>query len=313
MINRTILSTANNINLAFNYDYKKAMPIIAVCAGQTIWGFSYVFTKTAMNFASPDVLLSIRFLIAFLIMNVMILTGKYKVSFKGKHIKPILILSIMEPLYFYFESYGILYTNATFAGVIIAIVPIVSIMLAALFLKEYPTKKQTLFCFLPIIGVVIITISSSALGIVSPVGVFLLLCTCISSAGYKIVNKKSAEEFTAFERTYFVLLASSVVFTISAFKSVNGNLYEYIKPVFNVGFIFPVIVLSCFCSIMANVFVNYAAGKISVAKMATFGTLTTVWSMFAGVIFLGEPITIVSFFASVLILVGIWAVTKEKN
>ena len=64
---------------------------------------------------------------------------------------------------------------------------------------------------------------------------------------------------------------------------------------------------------MANVFVNYAAGKISVAKMATFGTLTTVWSMFAGVIFLGEPITIVSFFASVLILVGIWAVTKEKN
>ena len=63
---------------------------------------------------------------------------------------------------------------------------------------------------------------------------------------------------------------------------------------------------------MANVFVNYAAGKLSVATLATFGTLTTVWSMFAGVVFLGEPITVMSFVGSVIILIGIWQVTKAK-
>ncbi len=293
-------------------DSKRALPILAVCAGQTIWGFSYIFTKIAMTCASPDVLLSIRFILAFLLMNLMCLTGKYKISFKGKKIKSLLILGIMEPLYFYFESYGILYTNATFSGVIIAVVPVVSILLAVLFLKEYPTKRQTLFCLLPIVGVIIITISSSALGIVSPIGVFLLLCTCLTSAAYKIVNRKSAEEFSAFERTYIVLLVSSVVFTISALKSVNGNIHEYIMPVFNPQFIIPVAILSIFCSVMANVFVNYAAGKLSVAALATFGTLTTVWSMFAGVVFLGEPITVMSFLGSVIILIGIWQVTKSK-
>ena len=50
---------------------QKAMPILAVCAGQTIWGFSYIFTKIAMGVASPDVLLSIRFILAFLLMNIM--------------------------------------------------------------------------------------------------------------------------------------------------------------------------------------------------------------------------------------------------
>ena len=291
---------------------QKAMPILAVCAGQTIWGFSYIFTKIAMGVASPDVLLSIRFILAFLLMNIMMLTGKHKVSLKGKNIKSLLILGVMEPLYFYFESYGILYTNATFSGVIIAIVPVVSILLAVLFLKEYPTKRQTLFCLLPIVGVIIITISGSALGVVSPIGVFLLLCTCLTSAAYKIVNRKSAEEFSAFERTYIVLLVSSVVFTFSAFKSVNGNIHEYIRPIFNQQFIIPVAILSIFCSVMANVFVNYAAGKLSVATLATFGTLTTVWSMFAGVVFLGEPITVMSFVGSVIILIGIWQVTKAK-
>lgn len=276
---------------------QKAMPILAVCAGQTIWGFSYIFTKIAMASASPDVLLSIRFIIAFALMNIMCLTGKYKISLKGKKLRSLLILGVMEPLYFYFESYGILYTNATFSGVILAVVPVVSILLAILFLKEYPTKRQALFCLLPIVGVIIITISGSALGVVSPIGVFLLLCTCLTSAAYKIVNRKSAEEFSAYERTYIVLLVSSVVFTVSALKSVNGNIHEYIKPVFNPEFIIPVAILSIFCSVMANVFVNYAAGKLSVATLATFGTLTTVWSMFAGVVFLGEPITVMSFIA----------------
>lgn len=294
-------------------DAHKAMPIIAVCIGQTIWGFSYLFTKTAMNYASPDQLLSVRFIIATIIMTFMLFTGKYKVSLKGKKLKSLILLGIMEPLNFYFESYGILYTNATLAGVIIAVVPVVSILLAVLLLKEYPTKRQTFYCFLPIIGVIIITISSSSLGIAKPFGIFLLFCTCITSALYRVINRKSAEEYSAFERTYIVLIVSSIVFTVSALRQTGWSFNEYIKPVFNTGFIVPVLILSVFCSVTACMLVNYAAGEISVAKLSTFGTLTTVWSMFSGVIFLKEPITVMSFFGSLLILIGIWKVTKEKQ
>ena len=298
----------------FFYDKEKVIPIAAVCAGQTIWGFSYIFSKMAMDVSSPEILLSIRYIIAFALMNVLCLTGKFKVSFKGKkNIKSLFIMGLLEPVYFYFESYGILYTNATFSGVIMSVVPIVSILFAVIFIKEYPTKKQALFCLLPIAGVIIMTISGSALGIVSPIGVILLLCTCVASASYKTVNRKSAEDFTAFERTYIVMFISSVIFTISALVSVKGDLRQYINPVFNFNFIVPVLILSIFCSVVANVFVNYAAGKISVAKLSTFGTLTTIWSMFAGVLFLNEPMTVLSFIGSIFILIGIWQVTKAKD
>ena len=133
------------------------------------------------------------------------------------------------------------------------------------------------------------------------------------TSGKNISDFKSSSWDVIPERTYIVMFISSVIFTISALVSVKGDLRQYINPVFNFNFIVPVLILSIFCSVVANVFVNYAAGKISVAKLSTFGTLTTIWSMFAGVLFLNEPMTVLSFIGSIFILIGIWQVTKAKD
>ncbi|GFI61266.1 hypothetical protein IMSAG049_00423 [Clostridiales bacterium] len=218
---------------------------------------------------------------------------KYKISFKGKNLRPILLLGIMEPLYFYAESQGILYTNATYSGIVLSVVPVVSIALAAVFLKEYPTSRQAVFSLLPVAGVVISAVSGCSLGIVTPLGAFFLTVTCLSSAAYKIFNRKAAEEFSVFERTYAVIFICSLIYTISGLHSLNWSFKEYIAPVFNPYFILPVLVLSIFCSVICNLLVNYAAGKLSVAKFSAFGTLTTLFSMFSGVLFLGEPFTAV--------------------
>ena len=103
------------------------MPLAMAALGHIIWGFSVLFSKVAMEVAQPDVLLSIRFLLSALLMTLMILFGKAKLSLRGKNLKPLLLLAVTEPMYFYFESYGILYTNATFAGVVLAVAPAVAI------------------------------------------------------------------------------------------------------------------------------------------------------------------------------------------
>ena len=77
-----------------------------------------------------------------------------------------MLLAATEPFCFYFESCGILYTNATFAGVVLAVVPVVSILLAAVFLREFPSRRQVLFCLLPIAGVVFLREPLTALSLV---------------------------------------------------------------------------------------------------------------------------------------------------
>ena len=190
------------------------MPLAMAALGHIIWGFSVLFSKVAMEVAQPDVLLSIRFLLSALLMTLMILFGKAKLSLRGKNLKPLLLLAVTEPMYFYFESYGILYTNATFAGVVLAVAPVVAILLSVLFLKEYPTRRQAVFCLLPVAGVMLMTVSGSSMGIIRPLGVVFLMGACLTSGAYKTVNRRTAQEFTAFERTYVVMLACAAAFTI---------------------------------------------------------------------------------------------------
>lgn len=293
-----------------NKQYKLAL--LAALAGNAIWGFSFLFTRTALKTVDiPAVLLSMRFLIAFLIMTGMLVLGKAKFSLKGKRILPLLFLGIVEPLCFLLETYGILYTNATVAGVVMAVSPIVSILLAALLLHEIPGREQLLFCLLPVAGVILITVAGSDLGIVTPLGIILLLGNCFTAGAYRTANRKSAEEFTAFERTYAVVSISAIAFLVMALVQLKGDVGAYLAPLGDGSYLLSLLVLSVFCSVVAYLLVNYGSGLMSVAKMATFGAISTVCSTFAGVVLLKEPVSWLILLGAALIILGVWQVTRK--
>ena len=292
---------------------KAILPVLFAAMGNIIWGFSFLFTKIGLG-ASPDpnVMLAHRFLIATMFMVVLMLMGKGKLSFKGKNWKPVVLMLIMQVLYYFLETYGILYTNATISGLVLAVVPVVTIGTGALFLKEYPTPRQALFCLMPVAGVILMTVSGKELGVVTPIGIVLLLLTLLTSAFYKTVNRKAAEEFTSFERSFLVLGNAALVFSLVGMGSVGWNVKTFVAPLLHIEYLLSVLSLGLLCSVAAQLLTNYASGKMSVFKMSSFGALSTLCSVFAGVVFLKEPMNITLLLGSVLILVGIRQVTKPK-
>ena len=64
---------------------------------------------------------------------------------------------------------------------------------------------------------------------------------------------------------------------------------------------------------VAYLLVNYGSGVMSVAKMATFGAVSTVCSTFAGVVLLKEPVSWLILLGAALIIVGVWQVTRKGN
>ena len=290
---------------------RPSLPVLAACAGQTIWGFSYLFIRVALRYAQPDVMLAMRFVLAFLLINIPLLTGRQKISLKGKPLKPLVLFAITEPLYFLAESYAVLYTNSTYTGVMLAVSPIGSIALAALLLREFPSKRQLLLCLLPITGVILITLSGSSLGIVTPKGAFFLAATCLVSASMRTLNRLSSQSYTSFERTYFIMLSGAAVFFVIALVRFRDQPQAFTEPLSHPLFLLAIIVLSVFCSVAANLLVNYAAGNMPVATFSSFGTITTVCSTFSGVLFLHEPLTLASLAGAILIIVGIRQVLKS--
>ncbi len=288
----------------------------AFCAalGNVFWGLSFLLIKVGLAYApNPNVMLSHRFLLATLFMSLFLLTGKEKLSFKGKNWRPVVILMVMQVSYYIFETYGILYTNSVIAGLVLAVVPVATIITGALFLKEYPTWRQALFCIMPVAGVIIMTVSGQELGVIKPLGILFLLITMLISAFYKTANRKAALEFSAFQRTFMILACSGTFFTFVGLKSVGWDLSVYAAPLLHWDYSLSVFGLGLFCSITANLLVNYAAGKMSVFKLASFGSLSTLCSTVAGVVFMGEPMNLPLFLGAVLILVGIREVTRPNK
>ena len=289
------------------------IPVLAAVTGNAFWGFSFLFTRIALQETTPEVMLAVRFAIAFGLMNIPLLLGRQKLRLKGKRLLPLLGLAVVEPLVFFSESYGILHTNATFAGVMVAISPVFAIALAALVLKEHPTRRQLIFCALPVVGVIVMVLAGKTLGVVTPLGVFFLLLNCLCNGSYRLFNRWSSRDFTPFERTYMVLLSCLVVFTASALVSVKGDWRVSVQAAVNPKVILPVLALALLCSIGSNMLVNYAAGRMSVAKISAFSSLITLCSTFGGIVILREPFSAMSLLGTALIVYGIWQVSRPES
>ena len=287
------------------------LPVLTAALGNIIWGLSFLFIRTALAYADSNLMLAHRFGIAALVMAGYLLITKKRITWKGKDWFSLFLLMLSQGAYFIFETWGLMYSNTTISGLVLAVVPIAAIVTGALFLKEYPTRQQVLLCLLPVAGVILMTVSGNELGALKPLGVLFLLCACICSALYKTVNRKSAQDFTPFERTFFILLSSAVMFAVSGMNSVKWDIGAFFAPLGNVEYTLSVLFLSLLCSIAANMLVNHAAGRMSVLKLSSFGALSTLTTMATGVLILHEPMNLSLLLGAVLILIGIWHLTKK--
>lgn len=289
----------------------KNLAVLAAFLGNSIFGFSFMFSKVALNEMSPLVLLSLRFVIAFITLNCILLIFKIKIRFKGKDFYWLLLLGILQPiLYFLFENYGIENSTASFSGIMISLIPIVALSLGCIILKEKATRLQIMFSACSIVGVIILSLGKQE-GQTGVKGFLLLLGAVFSGAGFNILSRKTSSSYSAFERTYFMFLVGSIFFTVAAILQMKGNYFPlFVKAFQSEKILFSILYLAVISSVGAMLLLNFAATHMPVAKYSSFANLVTVVAIFAGIIFLKEGFTTVQMLGSVLIILGVFGVNR---
>ncbi len=292
---------------------------LAALTGNGIFGFSFMFSRMALMETTPFVMLMYRFLIAaFALTGVAFWasrthqSGWLRFAPKKRHAWQLLLLGLVQPVsYFLCESYGISLTNATVSGVIIALIPIMALAAGFLFMGERPSWQQVGFSLLSIAGVVVMTLQQSAGGDVQPLGVVLLVGAVISGAAFNILSRKLSADFSALERTYVMMLIAAAAFTALAFIETRGDATLLLAPLGSGRFLAAMVYLPLLSSVLAFLCLNYAATILPVGKSTAFCNVTTVLSVFAGVVFLGEPISAVSVLAAAVIILGVFGVQRS--
>lgn len=298
--------------------------ILAAIIGNGIFGFSFMFSRIALEIAQPFVLLMDRFILAFALLSLLAIWARRKkigmgqdevhwlrFDLRGKPVLPLLCMGVVQPVaYFLCESYGIRLTNSTFAGVIIATAPLAGLIAAFFTLHEIPNRSQVVFSVLSIAGVVMMTLLQQSEGDVRLIGALILLGAVVSGTMFNVISRKLSQQFSALERTWMMMGVAAVSFTLLALLQCRGDMEQMIAPLRNRNFILALMYLGGLSSVIAFMALNVAAGKLTVAKNMAFCNLTTVLSLFAGVVFLHEPFSPLSLAASILIILGIWGVQR---
>ncbi len=292
--------------------------LIAVILGNSIFGFSFLFSKIALELTIPSVMLAVRFTVAFLALNLVVfigkLTNKLEFSLKGKPLKDVLLLALFQPgIYFVAESYGIKLTSSAFAGTIIAVIPIAGI-LCDVFLMHAKVGKKQIFCSLgSVLGVIITTLGAQNMKS-SVLGVLLLLISVAAGALFYVFSKKSGEHFNALERTYMMFGMGTVIYVTFALLECRGRYGELIMPaISNSSFWGCIVYLSIVSSVMAFLLLNYGSSYVSVSEASIFANLTTVISIAAGVFFVNETFTLWQMIGAIIIVGSVYISSANKE
>ena len=241
-----------------------------------IWGFTFLASRIAQDYGTPFVLLFWRFALAFLLLNLLRLTGRFPVRFRSRKLWPVLLAGLFEPvLYFPCEQYGLRLTSTSFSGVMVALIPLCSLVYGTIFLHEKATWRQVVFSVLSVAGVIVLAVYATGIGAGSFLGFLILLGTVFAGAGYIVACRACSVSFTAFERTYITCGMGAAAFGVLSYLALNR-----------------------------------ALEVLPVARTAALINFSTVVSVLAGVLILREPFGWVSAAASAAILVGIWGVQR---
>jgi drug/metabolite transporter (DMT)-like permease len=275
-----------------------------------IWGLSFYFTKTALKELDGRIfdLLTYRFVISAAVMLLMWAAGLIKPDFKGKNIKMLLMMSLMQPgIYFIFETLGIKMVTTSEAGLMLAMFPIVTTVFGVMFLKERVLPKQWILILFSVSGIILINIFGYEPGNSSNLGRIILLCAVLIGSAFNMVSRKISNEFTPTERTLAMMVMGAVIF--SSFAVVthlkDGTLPQLWTALMSIKMVLPVIYLSLGCSLLAFFLVSYSATHLELSKSAIIGNLNTVVAIFASILILKEPFLWYHILGSVIVISGI--------
>ena len=291
---------------------RKGLLAAGIC--HFLWGLSFMASRIALDSAPVFVLLSHRFLAAFLTMSLLVVTGVADCHLHEKPLRPLLLLGLMEPVvYFFGEQYGILHSTTIFSGVMISTIPIFSILAAVPVLKEKPTLGQTLFSLLSVGGVIGIGLINRSSGTLDWIGVLALLTAVFSAVAYTLLNRGVSRRYTAFERSYAVLGIGAFAFTAVALVTLRGDIGAYFRPLASSDYTMAVLYLALLCSVVSFFLSSYCLSVLSVARATVFANLTTAVSVLAGALILREPLPPLGILCCALILAGIYGVQRTAK
>ena len=288
-----------------NYNKKWFLLIIL----SVIWGSSFILIKKGLDQLSPIQLGSLR--IIFTSIVIILFSYKSLIKIKKEKWKWIAITAYVGTFFpVYLVGFGQSEIDSGLASILTTLTPISTLVIGIFFFNLFFTKKQIVGLSVGLIGTFLLLYEGS---LNSEVNIFFAVFIVITTIGYGTsVNliKTYLTDIPPAAVTAGIFLSilppAILILIFSDFKSLNFSNQDVINSIIYI------LILSIFSSAIAqtifNIFVKIASPLFASAVTYTMPVIAILWAVLDG-----EELTVKQYFASAVILFGVYLVNQREK
>ncbi|MHC1721712.1 MAG: DMT family transporter [Aminipila sp.] len=281
------------------------------------WSGAFIAGKFAVPHIPPCTLTFLRFFFATIILFFVMKSNNKKLGdkayrFKKEHISLFLFTGIVGMIGYHVLFFSSLkYTTAINSSVIGATNPIVTTIIAAIFIGSKFPPKQILGILLSFLGV-ILTITSANLNVLRSFsfnkGDILMLAAVVCWAAYGVVSKSKGKDINPIALTYYSFLFCCL-FSIPLL--IIEKPWTFILNIPASAWI-ATLYMSIFASVIGYLVQQMAIKEIGPSRTSIFVNLVPVFSIILAVTILGEQLVPIKIFTTILIITGVYICQKSS-
>ena len=291
---------------------KALLPLFAFIALGIIWGSNYIYMKMASELITPMQIVFFRVLFGFFpVLLYALIKGDLHLN-HARHAHHFIVMAFLATtIQYYGFAKGTSFLLSGVAGAVTGTIPLVSFILAVLFLPEEKVSR------LKVLGVILGFAGALAIGAPSPdqlaasnmTGVLYMIMGSLGLGSSFIYAKKYLMPLqlpaTALA-TYQLGVGMLILALITDYSGMN-EIYNDLHTLLGL-----IIGLGLLGTGFAFIIYYYLVQKLGAVTASTVSYLPPVVALLIGALLVGEPISLMEYLASLLILAGV-ILLRSKN
>lgn len=274
-------------------------------------GFSFFGIKKCVPYADTLTLLTYRYVVALI--SSLIWIGVMKAMHIFPESKPgrpkgkLYMTAAFYILFMIFQIFSMYFATSIEGAIVYAMVPIFAKIIGRVILGERSTRLQMIFVVTTVASLMVLIILNATdihlnlLGLIFiTIGTLFMACNNVSARYVRGV-------FSPIEITLTISLGGSIIFISASIirAMANQDFAGLIEPLHHVDFIIWVSYLGFCCILLSAQFMSYMLAHLEIIQSSIFNSASTLVSIIAGALILGEPLYWYHYLCGTLIIAGV--------
>lgn len=280
----------------------KAQGMLLLILVNVMWGLSFIFSKTALAEGIPSMTLALlRYAMTAALLLPICFIREKGIRLRAFAPRALATTLLGITVYYFFEYAGLRRTTASAASLILALVPMMTLLARALFLRERIALSRLACVLVSLLGVFLIIRADAGEGAGTLQGNLLMVMACLCWTGYILLSPRLMASCSSLRVTTWQAVAAVVTFAPFALAERSAWILPSLRAL---GCIF---LLAAVCSALCYFLYGIAIRSVDSLTVSLAININPIAACLGGFLLLGERLTPGQLLGGVLIMACVLA------